>query len=417
MKYAFNTTHTHQFFMQAAHSNDAVKYAVVAIGSLGENLIDMRAPIVQTAREAHRLEFAGLQYLRAIRQLQNCISNPGNQSIELVLACCFLLIVFDFLGGDDSTALVHLSAGMDILRRCYPEALQNQIMHPSVSGNNSPSLVHDLFRIFLVVDLHEAFWLGPSSSHPRPLIPRPTTRLTPPTINALNPTLHEISTLLNYYVVSANLLQHSVAIDDCSLDTSIAHFHILAEKHRLLHGLEAWFSLVERYISMRTEPASQTITRCISLMRMNYHSILISLSTFLPTTPSPPSSIYTPPIESAAATTFNINANFSEIMSVAHSILHPSTLANRIALLHAVAENAGESEPSLTSSNSSSIPLFAFVSGAIQPLYLVATECQDGSMCETAIDMLEDRPWREGAWDGAVMARIARRRLRERGNC
>ena len=57
--------------------------------------------------------------------------------------------------------------------------------------------------------------------------------------------------------------------------------------------------------------------------------------------------------------------------------------------------------------------MFAFVSGVIQPLHMVADKCCDNSICVEAIELLEERPWREGAWDSAVMAKIARRKLQQ----
>ena len=58
--------------------------------------------------------------------------------------------------------------------------------------------------------------------------------------------------------------------------------------------------------------------------------------------------------------------------------------------------------------------MFAFVSGAIRPLYMVADKCFDFKVSEEAIDLLEEKPWREGAWDSAAMAAIARKNLVER---
>ena len=414
---AFNTTLTHQLILQAGHSNDAIKHAVVALGSLGEHLIERKVLIMQAARGDGRLNFARLQYLRAVRQLQESISGHRIQPLELILSCCFLLTIFDFLCGDDSMAQVHLKAGLNILHNYYSETARNQTWQRAPDLDQSRSLVYDLSRIFSVMDLHAAVWLGLSSFHSRPLVPPQTTMDISPPIKNIDLTLDDISVQLNYQLMRAHVFRHSVAINESNHNTFIAPFHILAEKHRLLHELQQWPMMLEKFLSLRTEPAADAIDRRIILMRMNYHSTLISLSTFLQTITSSPS-IDSLIVESATTrTTPPSTSSFSEILSLARLIIHPASSANRTALLQAVAANAGEVESTMSNnsiSGGSNIPLFAFVAGAIQPLYLTAVKCQDLRMCEMAISMLEEAPWREGAWDGAVMARIARRSLRDR---
>ena len=133
-------------------------------------------------------------------------------------------------------------------------------------------------------------------------------------------------------------------------------------------------------------------------MRANYHSLLINLSTlFTPLSPSP-FTTFTPNFE-------HILANVSSILYSASS--SSSAVAARKELVRAMAANCAEPDPE-------NISILAFAVGAIQPLFLVATKCEDVGMRMEAVKMLEEQPWREGAWDSVVMAGIARRRERER---
>lgn len=392
---AFNTTHTHQLILQAGHSNGAIKHAVVALGSLGEHLIQRKVLLVQAARGDGTLKFARLQYLKAIRQLQSAISSSQVESLELILVCCLLLTIFDFLCGEDSMAQIHLNAGLNIIHRCYSPAVRDRMRQQASDVEKSHPLVYDLFRIFSVMDLHGAIWLGLSSFHSPPLIPPQTIMPTFPPIS-INLTLDKISTLLNYHLVRAHCFRHSVAINESNLNTYIAPFHIRAEKQRLLYELHQWPSMLEQFLLSRTDPPTEAMARRVSLMRMNYFSTLVGLSTFLQTT--------SPPTETLTAST---TSSFSQILTEAQHLLHPASPANRAALLLAVGANAGELD-------ASGIPLFAFVPGAIQPLYLTAVKCHNRATCEAAVSMLEEAQWREGAWNSSVMARIARRCLREK---
>ena len=166
---------------------------------------------------------------------------------------------------------------------------------------------------------------------------------------------------------------------------------------------------------------------------MNYFSTLITLLTFLPP-PYPPSPYSQrpesdPPEEEETLAT--LTHAHTTILQTALPLLHPPVSETRRALLLAVGENAGEEDPS-------QIPRFAFVAGAVGPLFVVArgVGCVEGEevgtgktrevsgmgvrgetggwreMRERAVELLEgegEGGWREGAWDSCVMAGIARR--------
>ena len=387
---AFNTSHTHRLILQASHSNEAMKHAVVALGALREHLIESRILIVQPECEDEKLNFARSQYSKAICQLQNDVSRFEVGSLELILACCLLLTIFDFLCGDDLTAQVHLKAGLAILGRCYPQTFRDRMRQQASDIQRSHPLVYDIFHTFAVMDLHAAIWLSLSCFNSPPLISPQIIR--PPSVpTGVDPTLDAISLQLNYHLIRAHTFRHSVAISDSCMSTVVAPFHILAEKQQLLFDLQKWPSMLEQLLS--TTESTEAMARRVSLMRMNYFSTLIGLSTYLQTSPTENLAILTP--------------SFSHIIAEARNVLQPASPANRSALLAAVSANSGELD-------SCCIPLLAFVSGAIQPLYLTAVGCEDSAMCEMAVSMLENEPWREGAWNSAAMARIARRHMREK---
>ena len=62
----------------------------------------------------------------------------------------------------------------------------------------------------------------------------------------------------------------------------------------------------------------------------------------------------------------------------------------------------------------SPMPLFNFAPGIIHPLFFTAMKCRNTAICQEAIQLLYNPPWREGAWDSAAMAQIAKRALIQR---
>lgn len=104
--------------------------------------------------------------------------------------------------------------------------------------------------------------------------------------------------------------------------------------------------------------------------------------------------------ESTTTTAQTLTSSFSALLAEARQLLQPASSSNREALVLAASQNSGD--PS------------SFLPGAIQPLFITAMRCEDPTLCETAVSMLEEVRWKEGAWDSAVMARIARRYMRQK---
>lgn len=167
-------------------------------------------------------------------------------------------------------------------------------------------------------------------------------------------------------------------------------FHIQARRGELLLDLRNWSPALDTLLG--TLPFTAEVARRVALMRMNYFSTLINVSTSLQPCGSDKYRESTPVLR--------------QIVDLAKTLLRPATTENRAELLRIISiNNAGRDETNL--------PMFAFVCGAIQPLHLV-NKCCDKSLCYEAIELLEESPWREGAWDSNVMAAIARRNLQER---
>ena len=113
---SFNLNVIDKVIMQLSVSDDTIKHALIALGSLGEQFAKHGSQSPKVLDDEKRLHFARLQNFTAIQRLRKKLSHNEHLSIELALICCFLFVIFDFLLGDDVSSYAHLKAGLNILR-------------------------------------------------------------------------------------------------------------------------------------------------------------------------------------------------------------------------------------------------------------------------------------------------------------
>lgn len=103
----------------------------------------------------------------------------------------------------------------------------------------------------------------------------------------------------------------------------------------------------------------------------------------------------------------SLTSEFGEIVDLASTLIRPTNiLIDREFIDHF-------QQGSLEHWQQGVQQLFSFFGGVIQPLYFTAIHCVDCSIKDRAVALLAENPWREGAWDSSVMARIARRKIGE----
>ena len=207
---AFNLSVVDQMIMQLAHSDNTVKHAVVALGSLGEQLAKYRSLGPLALNRDSRLHFARVQNAQAICQLRKQLSNGQQQSIELALIACFLFVIFDFLLGDDESSFAHLKAGLNILRDCYPIQEGATIAVDRALFVAQSPLIVDFARIFTEMDLHAAIWLGLTTCQSRPLIGLMNGTIGEKAAKVFS-TLEDAADSLHFQLMSIHMFRHSLA--------------------------------------------------------------------------------------------------------------------------------------------------------------------------------------------------------------
>lgn len=382
---ALNIPQTQKLILQASHCDEAVRYAVIALGSIGERLSINNLLTTENMEANTCHHFAQLQYYKALKHLRERISRDSEGSANLAIITCFLLTVFEFLQGNDAGSLIHLRSGLNILQQDHGSlstALQ------SVSPDRDP-LRHDILRIFSIMDMQATMWLGLRTFQAPAMIPLDGPSDGPNT-SSLFSGVEQAAESLNYHITTIYRFRRLVAAFDITESPDQVPPQLHWERDKLLVQMEKWpVSLATLMANLGAEIDTVTSQRIV-VMKMNFKINVIILTACLQPSDQ---EIYA-----------NHELEFREVVELAKSIIGSMDDETKLRVQDIVAANNAGINP---------VDMFSFYAGVIQPLYCTAVKCQNLNVCREAITLLASSPWREGAWDSTTMARIAARRVQE----
>ena len=382
---ALNITHTYQLILQASHCDEAVRSAVIALGSIGERLSINNVLTLDNEQANLCHDFARLQYYRSLKRLRERISNDSEGSANLAIILCFLFTVFEFLQGNDAGSLIHLRSGLNILRRDHG-SLSTGIQTVSPDQDLSK---HEILKIFSVMDMQATVWLGLKAFEAPIMIQLDGPGDAPAHLDLFS-TLEEASESLNYQINCTHHFRRLAAAYDGAESPKQVSPKMHAKREKLIEQLMKWpVSLESLTEKIQGEIDAETLQR-IAVLKMNYETHLILLTASL-----------RPHDQQIYA---DHESEFCHIVNLAKSIVGPTDDLGTLGVQHIVAAD---------NTHANRAPMFAFYAGAIQPLYFTAIKCHNLKICREAITLLSSSPWREGAWDSATMARIAARRIHD----
>lgn len=332
-------------------------------------------------RQANTLQnFAQRHYCQALQHLRAQMCNDPTRTIDLAIISCFLFTIFEFLQGNETGALVHLRSGLNILRR--ENGRDETTLGPDI-------LRQEITRIFSIMDMSATRWLGLRSFQSPGIMPLESLGPTPMSLNHfLN--IEEAATSLNYQIMRMYHFRRWLNFDSNSPEVNPPNAYV---RHQdLMTKLQRWPIAMDTFLKTRdqTDRCVDELHR-VSVMQMNYQTAIIQNTLYMERPDKQHSN-------------GRFETEFLQIISLAKSIVIPMDDATRSKIERIVGANNGGINP---------VPLFSFYAGVIHPLYIVAINCRDFSVAQEAISLLSTTPWREGAWDSAVMARIAERKTRQ----
>jgi len=372
---ALQSEPTYQFVLQACYADDAVKAAVIAIGSMGQRLrIDQ--VLTSNNQEANAFQrFAQVQYCKAIELLRARIVNEAQPRVELALISCYLFVILGFLQGNEADSLVHLRSGLKILRR-----------ENGFKGAMNP-LRREITRIFSVMDMEATHWLGLESFQSTIIMPLDGPVSDPPSLITFS-NFDDAAIALIFQITRLSHFQRWITAYDTTLHSIPQDAY---KRHQdLLNDLQRWPVGLEILLGEVGDLSHEMRDR-VTLMRLNHRITVIQLSTCLNT-------------RDEQGSYEENNVDYRQMLVLAKSVICnlDGLVKPRVRDIFAAIDHSRDS-----------IPLFSFYAGVIRPLYILAISCRDLRLCREAVSWLSVRPWREGAWDSFSMAKIAERKIQQ----
>ncbi|KAI4137043.1 MAG: hypothetical protein LQ341_005313, partial [Variospora aurantia] len=383
LAYSLNSS-MEELVLQTSHHHEAIRHAAIALGSLGETIcINSLSPGCGSKTlfwERH--DFACTQYYKSVRLLQQDIGRNDLESVNFALISCFLFVVFEFLQGNDQSAVVHLRSGLKIFRQQSLPTSNHVKPHP---------IQAEIARIFRILDTQLITWCDLRTFAPNRHIPihDPISReMVPESFD----TLDEASDQLRHLISRVYRFRRDASKHDSAPTRAQVPASVYLEREALLDALDVHRRRLGKYLAgshaMARRPEDH---HRITVLRINRKVTTLMLATYLE------------PHESLLYA--ESQPHFWQIVSVAALTLRPETSEARQRMMGGMHANVPCRRQ-----------VFDFFAGLIQPLYFTAIKCPDRETAMKAIELLEIQPWHEGSWDSAAMARTARRRMQQSGH-
>ena len=391
---ATNMKSIYQLMLQISQSDDAIRSAIVALGSTGEQLHTCDSLAIQRQRSSPSQDFTRIQYCKALQALQRRIDTNSEHSVAYTILLCVLFCIFEFLQGNEVGALTHLRGGLGLLDQDYSRvAVGLDKLSPNAD------LHSEILTIFSAMNVQAALWLGlddlPSSFM---WLPQPAAGVGDSGLiygqedssrASVFASIDHISDSLNQ--ITRKIYAFRLFITSCNQRSSKDPIfqRLRTEKERLVSQLQQWPPAVDTWeMELRSNITSDHTCR-LAAMRMNYIIVNILLQTYLEE-------------DNKMWIYQEFEADFHRVLTLAAPIIRPMSDLARLRIQRVVtANNMGINPVSIS-----------LQSGLIAPIYYTAIKCQNISICLEAIRLLSEAPWREGAWDSLVMANIAEKQIR-----
>lgn len=391
LAYSLNAS-LQELVLQNSHRHDAIKHSAIALGSLGETIRINRSTLSLNSLSPAfvRHGFARSQYYKAVGILQREIVRDHKETVEIALISCFLFTVFEFLQGNDQSAISHLRSGLAIVQKQYfPHADEKGFVQ---STSKLTSTQSEIVRIFHILDTQATMWLGLRAFQDGSYIPidggPASTYVSPEHFDSLDDACEDLINLVTrIYNFRRSASKHDFAPSPAHVPASI-----YAKRDSLLNELDVHRRRLSKFISRQIDAQTPQDPHRLNVLRINRKVTTMMLATYLK-----------PHEERFYA---NCRSHFWQIIYLATFILRQTPELPRRVVQIVYENHKAETTPY-------DRHIFSFFAGLIQPLYFTAIKCREKITAQKAIDLLEVEPWREGAWDSAVMASIARRKMEE----
>ncbi|KAL3471241.1 hypothetical protein BJX99DRAFT_263438 [Aspergillus californicus] len=363
--------------LQLSHHDRAIRHAIITTGIMSKRYQENELAAAANPRTDKLYQEALEQYGKAVACFRSQIRDSqqsGSQSLENLPATCVLLVMFEFMQGNAGGVLFHLQSAVKLTSR----------------ASNGPH-AQNFRKLLTLIDMVTSTWVNlyRSDSHTTLRLPKVSASQMPlPLPSDLITLSYDLINIKNDLMTLRHFVESAPGVG-IHIRGSGNSFN--ANLEGIQYRLEAWYSA---FIRISATDAKSSLYRC-SLLQANYLLAILELEVIRKV--------------QSARDAYRVDSSTKP-----HSLKLDMTMCSEIVdLVETVARQGYTStrydvcagEESLAPTGL--VPLFSFRLSFIQPAFYIAQNAPDIGLRRRAIQILLQKPWREGAWDSFVMGSIA----------
>lgn len=341
---------------QMAHSEPAIRHAVIAISTVHRDLesLPFRSPTGSIEPSPAALK----ETSEAMRSLTTRMATDPSSSL-VPLVACLLFTCLDFLRGSSDTAMMHMKNGFQIL---------NTLVDPPAGAHpqqvsDSKSIREHIVPVFTRLNLLCILF---GQALPFRAFGEGSTEIS--TFTSLEDGRIRLYELINTVI-------RFIRAGRAKSNKGEIEVSDLIEKIRHERQMERWYSCLMQFVSA-TEASDKLVdAAAINIMKLHYRTIYVFLSVCLSLDESA-TDLHTP--------------DFEEIINLGELIVSTPS-------------SPGQSR------SSSEQRSFSFEMGIIPSLYFTTIKCRNPALRRRSLTVLRKAPLREGLWMSHIAAKVAER--------
>ena len=368
--------------LQFSQHNAALKNVVMALGALGKGFQSWKTLSRFLTNDDNGMgNVAQFYYGRALQELRHSLSQDSTTVQIQNALCCLLLTAFEFLCGNEENTIVHIAAGAKIVRTLQ----RNDRKAITESESSAQSQLVDVYQVF---SLAGHVWSNQVFPSVTPNIDFHRVLRTPPPLRQLGGWLPESENdwlcELDYELA---LIRSAIANLRFSPGLSAAASSMPEAIHVLNFQVAGVRARADLIASQAPNPLNMVCQRVLHL-----HCLILEHQLAIQVRHERKDDKF--------------EENYLPALEIVEDLLknHPKLLDRVI---------YDQSRYHVKDCLEGLEPLFSFVTILIHPLFFIAVHSKVEEVVNRALELLESRQWREGAWDSTVMAIMARKRIKD----
>jgi hypothetical protein len=378
-----------------------VRHAVIAIGALSKN----RKSSGLQAMQASDYRYALTQYGKSIRGMREAIAN-GQHDLRKALVACLLVFCFEGMLGNQASASLHAESGLMLLHQWSTN--KNPSGKPWVTEKawKDQLLEGDLLEAFTALDSQVLIFMDHRTAVVHEKIKSSQTRL----IATMPPEIYNFDLARQFWKLILNRNYHfSKQIQALAMQKAQAEAQNGEQRVKLEDPWEdsAHMSKDELLLSSDSTPTSDTLASPVKQEESRYQEdiqrwCLACQNLFAEIAAGENQR------EKVGAAILQVQVKMSHMMLAGTFFTSEMEYDIFLPEFEAIVSLSQTILPFLLSSCEGSTPRFNFDVGIVAALFFVASRCRADNVRKRAMDMLFMANYREGIWDAAAVAHMAK---------